>query len=677
MQNNDQKQSPSQLLWSQSQLVQLQLCKENSVQMEQGAEQLAAQACNVAALKAEINSLKNKLSEFDSGLFIVTAIGMLKAGKSTLVNLLARSGLASPTGFGFDTTLRPALIMQASNSKGLLQIWFQSDDNNDCVESSLDEVFAVIRGTRAQTSRAYCSECPLTDENLKNALCRKQQEAPGNMLPKEPLLVVVKVPPVQDALLSDKIAILDTPGLDSGISEWNQNKDNCNRWILRRSDLILFLQSSVAPLNETAAAILREIKKNDRSAPIWLVHNVMESKHWLKKETIELESRTQQEMANAIFKNTVGGAFSSFQANLGKAHTAILNAETVSHDLGQQLLNESSFGSLESSIRKSLNASAGKIRKQNCCQQALESVNTICNVLKCLLNEVNEQRCRTEQEKMDIRNMLSLFREYKNRKSILVCPFSADKIVINCRNWRDLESWKRKLMDMINADIDSEKSYTAKDINQIIDKSANQLADDIRKMVNSVGEGDISLNTAGDGKAAANITGKLLDIFRDYLKCIPEQDNSEMLKQYIERCNNNFVLGNFRDNLDLGLSSGNLPDLKYLRDEKDWFIFSKKYDANTAKKTIENSIQDPLETFFNDCEKKLHEAVLRWINQTALSQLMYNFERELERYVSEQCQRAEEKIEKLKKNSDDIETLKNQSCNDLQLSLERIRQENE
>ena len=55
-------------------------------------------------------SFDRELSQFKSSTPIIITTGMLKAGKSTLVNLLARTTLASPTGYGIDTTLRPALI---------------------------------------------------------------------------------------------------------------------------------------------------------------------------------------------------------------------------------------------------------------------------------------------------------------------------------------------------------------------------------------------------------------------------------------------------------------------------------------------------------------------------------------------------------------------------------------
>ena len=61
-------------------------------------------------LITQLTATNFALDSFESQKFVITCIGMLKAGKSTLVNLFSRNKLASPTGFGVDTTLRPALI---------------------------------------------------------------------------------------------------------------------------------------------------------------------------------------------------------------------------------------------------------------------------------------------------------------------------------------------------------------------------------------------------------------------------------------------------------------------------------------------------------------------------------------------------------------------------------------
>lgn len=46
------------------------------------------------------------LEQFKANNLIVVVTGLLKAGKSTLVNLLAGSADVSPVGYGVDTTLR-------------------------------------------------------------------------------------------------------------------------------------------------------------------------------------------------------------------------------------------------------------------------------------------------------------------------------------------------------------------------------------------------------------------------------------------------------------------------------------------------------------------------------------------------------------------------------------------
>lgn len=77
------------------------------------------QAVNASAelsrlLGGELAALKRSLRQFESLVTVIASVGMLKAGKSTLVNLFAGSDLASPIGFGKDTMMRPALIRMAN-----------------------------------------------------------------------------------------------------------------------------------------------------------------------------------------------------------------------------------------------------------------------------------------------------------------------------------------------------------------------------------------------------------------------------------------------------------------------------------------------------------------------------------------------------------------------------------
>ncbi len=175
----------------------------------------------------------NALDAFGAEHFVVACIGMLKSGKSTLINLLARNKGASPTGFGFDTTLRPALVTCTEESQGAIEIWLPNDPEKQLTKVSLNEVFLCLRKVKKpeEVKGASCHAYPLTPANLENALCKAVLEADNNMLPCEPVMVVVKVPPYKDSPLSSEIVLLDTPGLDSGLSNWTKESSESSCWI--------------------------------------------------------------------------------------------------------------------------------------------------------------------------------------------------------------------------------------------------------------------------------------------------------------------------------------------------------------------------------------------------------------------------------------------------------------
>ena len=92
-----------------------------------------------------LDGILNALAAFGSEYFVVSCIGMLKSGKSTLINLLARSKDASPTGFGFDTTLRPALITSSTEPRGIIEIWLPNTPEQKLTKTVLNEVFLCLR----------------------------------------------------------------------------------------------------------------------------------------------------------------------------------------------------------------------------------------------------------------------------------------------------------------------------------------------------------------------------------------------------------------------------------------------------------------------------------------------------------------------------------------------------
>ncbi len=112
--------------------------------------------------------LMNALDAFGSEYFVVSGIGMLKSGKSTLINLLARNRNASPTGFGFDTTLRPALITCTREPQGKIEIWLPNDPEKRLTKVSLNEVFLCLRKVKksAESEKRDLSPVPADSGEL-------------------------------------------------------------------------------------------------------------------------------------------------------------------------------------------------------------------------------------------------------------------------------------------------------------------------------------------------------------------------------------------------------------------------------------------------------------------------------------------------------------------------------
>lgn len=77
-------------------------------------------------------------------MFFILMFGPLKAGKSTLTNLLARE-YVSPTGFGMETTLRPSIILKSRTKEYSIDIYEMVDPRDD-QEELFNQVIDILRG---------------------------------------------------------------------------------------------------------------------------------------------------------------------------------------------------------------------------------------------------------------------------------------------------------------------------------------------------------------------------------------------------------------------------------------------------------------------------------------------------------------------------------------------------
>lgn len=227
---------------------------------------------------------------------IVVTCGMLKAGKSTLINLLSRSNMASPVGFGIDTTLRPAIIRMSESREGCIRLYY-AEGNEEKHKKAQNQVFDQIRGLKLVEKAKYNEEkIELTAENLRDCLCMPVDGK--RILKQEPLLIVVETPQHNEpCLLSNKIMLLDMPGLDSGNAEVVSKAIDAYADLVDECDMLFFVQSSVSPLNRQAKDLLVKVLKKRNPATTFIIQNRMEAQVWRKKERQDFDQSRQAQKA--------------------------------------------------------------------------------------------------------------------------------------------------------------------------------------------------------------------------------------------------------------------------------------------------------------------------------------------------------------------------------------------
>lgn len=301
--------------------------------------------------KRDHNEVMRRFKLFNSDKIFIVATGMLKAGKSTLVNLLARNENASPIGFGVDTTRRPALIMMVEDkdhdSESGIYVYKQqpvehkpTDANANDEEKKnqyeneeyegrnlqLKTIVDYIRGMNKLPSGVETSPIPLNQENLRKTLC----EGNSDVIDQEPLLVVVKLPYNEESKLfkENNCVIFDMPGQDS--DDARVSKDSrAYKAIFDECDLVLFIQSDVAPLNGTACDYLKEIGETRDGCTYRLVQNRMNARYWRRPDVLEDELREHEGIARRNFVKKLNtykvteDKLISWSANLGQAYDAL------------------------------------------------------------------------------------------------------------------------------------------------------------------------------------------------------------------------------------------------------------------------------------------------------------------------------------------------------------------
>lgn len=377
-------------------------------------------------LRESLNLVLRAINQFKVlDKMIIVTCGMLKAGKSTLINLLARNDMASPVDFGVDTTLRPAVVrMGESTQDGWIYCYYLQEGVEDGVDhksegrAALRQIFDKLRGLPLmQPEKFYCEQVPLTRTNLHDFLCCKK---PKGASMREPMLVVVETTRQSDdsCLLANGNMLLDMPGLDSATAEISTQIDDYAE-VVSECDMMFYVQSSVSPLNSQAQALLTKVLKHRHPETTFVIQNCMEAQWW---RTPELQERAQEHQAKSAQEGVLrcfreyGSKLSLSgvrcqRMNLGMAYDAAvepddkLNVEGVMPDreqiTGSRLRERSRFEGFENEVRKLVREHGLGYRVRHCRDGLLKSIDALRGELKSHIDDSIIPKLAEERQHLD------------------------------------------------------------------------------------------------------------------------------------------------------------------------------------------------------------------------------------------------------------------------------------
>lgn len=474
---------------------------------------------NYQAVDEIFMRIKRARGEFDALLFFAVCFGMLKSGKSTLVNLFAGRPEVSPTRFGLDTTLRPCLILAGAvdqisifDIKDFSKRGADSDFERKCFHAVIDHLRGIINEANLLAKHSVSvKKHRFSSDAIFKALCTKE-----GLNGENPLITVVHLNGSSDLLKHD-VAILDVPGIDS-------NQSNIENYIslLDRCDLLLFIQSTVSALNHEATTLLQGLVERSKNSPIWLIQNRFQAQSWrnqnkLDEQDTKLVEITKRELASDL--RVESKHILAHQVNLGKAYDARLNRGDLSEESdAARLLSESRFPEVEKELIDRITESRLDIQLSNCLNQFDRSIKSGREDLKELELWLGKQVVAL----FEFRNKFDkLFKQIEGGHGVLpslqigddsVGPADSIKNTIS----QKLASWK----DHINATLDSWRSEITTDL----------IADDFNKVLKE------KFNTTFEYgmKSSFNLKGdfgiQLSDLFRS---CI---EGHQPFKDWLESC---------------------------------------------------------------------------------------------------------------------------------------------
>ena len=367
----------------------------------------------------QLAKTKSRAMEYKSGSYIIIVVGPVKSGKSTLVNLIARS-YVSPTHF-LECTVRPSIISQKRPGEEERIVVYSCKGMEDKVEL-IDAIIDKIRGMeQGDTLTDIKSETfPLTPEMIK---AKVEMDVRANM-DEQTLLTSIATP--GGLLMQQDVFIIDMPGFDGG----KANIDNpVYDTIAQRADLVIFVQSSNSAISKVSGQFLSMLSRNNKDVPVCLIHNVFDSAWWRPVAAREEMVKSQMQYAMEEIRRQGFNIHESlcYCINLGKVEDALKEEFTGNEMLQQEMKH---FEQMETVLRNRVINHRDAMRLKVCMGRTQTQLDK--------LKEVTSQELeRRKALKEDHRKAMAAFEDIatdhllKEAKMEVACDLEGMKTIVS------------------------------------------------------------------------------------------------------------------------------------------------------------------------------------------------------------------------------------------------------
>lgn len=335
------------------------------------------------SLAFNLKKLENRSREYKNPSFLILVVGPVKSGKSTFVNLVAKS-YVSPTHF-LECTVRPSFISSSRNEQSLT---VYRSRNSEMKAEQMDSILSCINGLieRQEIVDVDSQVYELTNQNIDKYV----RLDPIGIVNDDIIMTAIKTK--GGILLQDNVFLVDMAGFDGA----NVNLDTPTyKTIVERADLILFVQSSNSAISKVSSNFFNLLQAKNNTVPVCLVHNVFESAYWRSDQSKKLDIEEQKQYAVTSISTNYKLSLhkdNAYNINLGKVDDWFHG--NYRSELKEVLEKEAAeFEKVEENIHNLLLSQRNSIRLKNCLARTELQ-------LEVLLKKVNEL-CQNMQNKHD------------------------------------------------------------------------------------------------------------------------------------------------------------------------------------------------------------------------------------------------------------------------------------